>query len=116
MEVIIGGKGAPPPPKKQPNLLVRLLAFLLTLALMLGAVALVAHRDKLNFDAQKKCMSPSAPNRGRGPGPPRRTQGRTGRRTPRRDGRGSPTAWTAPTAPQRTTPPTGAALWATTPF
>ena len=41
MEVIIGGKGAPPPPKKQPNLLVRLLAFLLTLALMLGAVALV---------------------------------------------------------------------------
>ena len=44
MEVIIGGKGAPPPPKKQPNLLVRLLAFLLTLALMLGAVALVSWR------------------------------------------------------------------------
>lgn len=57
MEVIIGGKGAPPPPKKQPNLLVRLLAFLLTLALMLGAVALVAHRDKLNFDALKRWYS-----------------------------------------------------------
>lgn len=53
MEVIIGGKGAPPP-KKQPNLLLRLLAFLTTLALVLGAVALVAHRDTLNFDALKR--------------------------------------------------------------
>lgn len=54
MEVIIGGKGAPPPPKKQPNLLVRTLAFLATLALVLGAVALVAYRDRLNFDALKR--------------------------------------------------------------
>lgn len=53
MEVITGGKGASAPPKK-PNLLVRLLAFLLTLALVLGAVALVAYRDRLNFDAIRR--------------------------------------------------------------
>lgn len=37
-------------PKKK-NLLFRMLAFLVTLALVLGAVALVANRDKLNIDA-----------------------------------------------------------------
>ena len=34
-------KPVPPAPKKKPSLLVRLLAFLLTLALLLGAVAAV---------------------------------------------------------------------------
>lgn len=54
MEVIMGGKGSTPPQKKQPNLLFRLLAFLVTLVLVLGAIALVAYRDKLNFDALKR--------------------------------------------------------------
>ncbi len=53
MEVITGGRGAPAPQKK-PNLLIRLLAFLLTLALVLGAVALVACRERLNFDAVRR--------------------------------------------------------------
>lgn len=43
-----------PPPKKRPNLLVRLLAFLLTLALALGAIFLVVNRSKLNFDVLKR--------------------------------------------------------------
>ena len=43
-------KPVPPAPKKKPSLLVRLLAFLLTLALLLGAVAAVVYRDRLNFD------------------------------------------------------------------
>lgn len=37
-------------PKKKPNIFFRLLAFLLTLALMLGAVALVVYRDRVSFD------------------------------------------------------------------
>ena len=41
-------------PKKRPNLLVRLLAFLVTAALVVGAVFLVANYDKLNFDALKR--------------------------------------------------------------
>ena len=41
-------------PKKRPNLLVRLLAFLVTVALVVGAVFLVANYDKLNFDALKR--------------------------------------------------------------
>ena len=41
-------------PKKRPNLLVRLLAFLVTAALAAGAVFLVANYDKLNFDALKR--------------------------------------------------------------
>ena len=41
-------------PKKKPNLLLRLLAFLVTLALMLGAVALVVYRDEVNFDALRR--------------------------------------------------------------
>lgn len=43
-----------PPPKKRPNLFVRFLAFLVTLALVLGAVLLVANYDKLNFDSIKR--------------------------------------------------------------
>ncbi len=44
----------PPAPKKKPNPILRLLAFLLTLALLLGAVALVAYRDRINLDAIKR--------------------------------------------------------------
>ena len=43
-----------PSPKKKPNIVVRFLAFLTTLALLLGAVALVVFRDQLNFDALKR--------------------------------------------------------------
>lgn len=43
-----------PSPKKKPNIVLRFLAFLLTLALILGAVALVVFRDQLNFDALKR--------------------------------------------------------------
>lgn len=43
-------------PKKK-NLLLRLLAFLVTLALVAGAVFLVAHRDKLNLDALKRYIT-----------------------------------------------------------
>lgn len=50
MEVIKGG----PSPKKKPNLFARLLAFLLTLALVVGAVAIVAYRDRFNLDAIKR--------------------------------------------------------------
>lgn len=44
----------PPAPKEKPNPILRLLAFLLTLALLLGAVALVAYRDRINLDAIKR--------------------------------------------------------------
>ncbi|WP_195278269.1 DUF5711 family protein [Clostridium sp. J1101437_171009_A5] len=44
----------PTPPKKRPSRLLRLLAFLVTLALMAGAVALVANRDKLNLDGVRR--------------------------------------------------------------
>lgn len=47
-------KPVPPAPKKKPNPILRLLAFLLTLALLLGAVALVAYRDRINLDAIKR--------------------------------------------------------------
>ncbi len=43
-----------PRPKKRPNRLVRLLTFLLTVALVVGAIYLVANRDRLNFDALKR--------------------------------------------------------------
>ena len=43
-----------PPAKKRPNLFVRFLAFLVTLALMVGAVVLVVNYDKLNFDSLKR--------------------------------------------------------------
>ena len=41
-------------PKKKPNIFFRLLAFLLTLARMVGAVALVVYRDKFSFDAVRR--------------------------------------------------------------
>lgn len=53
MEVIIGGKGAPTP-EKRPSLPVRLLVFLVTVCLVLAAVALVAFREQINFDAVRR--------------------------------------------------------------
>lgn len=47
-------KRSTPPPKKKTSFFFRALAFLITLALALGAVALVVNRDKLNFDALKR--------------------------------------------------------------
>ena len=43
-----------PQKKKRPNFLVRLLAFLVTAALVLGAVALVVNWDKINLDALRR--------------------------------------------------------------
>lgn len=43
-----------PPKKRHPHLLVRLTAFIVTLALACGAVFLVVNRDKLNFDALRR--------------------------------------------------------------
>lgn len=43
-----------PRPKKRPSRLVRLLTFVLTVALIVGAIYLVANRDRLNFDALKR--------------------------------------------------------------
>ena len=43
--------------RKKPSLLLRLLAFLLSLALVLGAVALVVYRDKLNIDALRRWLT-----------------------------------------------------------
>lgn len=43
--------------KKKPNILLRFLTFLVTLALVLGAVALVVYHDDLNFDALKRYFS-----------------------------------------------------------
>ncbi|WP_294549498.1 DUF5711 family protein [uncultured Pseudoflavonifractor sp.] len=40
--------------KKKGNILVRLLAFLVTLALIFGAVTLVVYRDRLNFDVIRR--------------------------------------------------------------
>ena len=58
MEDIHGSRpNAAPKPKKRPNRFVRFLAFLVTLALMVGAVALVANYDKLNFDFIKRWFS-----------------------------------------------------------
>ena len=58
MEDINSGRpNAAPKPKKRPNRFVRFLAFLVTLALMVGAVALVANTDKLNFDFIKRWFS-----------------------------------------------------------
>lgn len=44
-------------PKKRKNLLVRLLAFLVTLALVAGAVFLIAHRDLLDLDSWKRYLN-----------------------------------------------------------
>lgn len=46
-----------PPPKKRPNLFIRFLAFLTTLALVAGAVFLVANRDKYNLDSLRRWIS-----------------------------------------------------------
>lgn len=43
-----------PRPKKRSSRLARVLAFVLTAALIVGAVYLVANRDRLNFDALKR--------------------------------------------------------------
>lgn len=51
MEVL---KPVPPAPKKKPSLFLRLLAFLVTLALLMGAVAAVVYRDRLNLDSIKR--------------------------------------------------------------
>ena len=65
MEEINGGRPkASPKAKKRPNPFVRFLAFLVTLALVLGAVALVANRDKLNFDFIKRWFSYRSRERG----------------------------------------------------
>lgn len=50
-------KPVPPAPKKKPNIFMRLLAFLVTLALLLGAVAAVVYRDRLNLDAVKRWIT-----------------------------------------------------------
>ena len=58
MEEINGGRPTSSPKgRKRPNPFVRFLAFLVTLALVLGAVALVANYDKLNFDFVKRWFS-----------------------------------------------------------
>ncbi len=58
MEEINGGRPASSPKgRKRPNPFVRFLAFLVTLALVLGAVALVANYDKMNFDSIKRWFS-----------------------------------------------------------
>lgn len=43
-----------PPKKRRPHLLVRLIVFVVTVALAVGAVFLVVNRDKLNFDALRR--------------------------------------------------------------
>lgn len=56
MDEMNEGRKAPEQPKR-PNPFVRFLAFLVTVTLVLGAVALVANYDKLNFDALKRWIS-----------------------------------------------------------
>lgn len=63
MEEITRGSSVPPK-KRRPSLLVRFLAFLLTLALVAGAVAAVVYRDKLNFDAIKRYFTYRSLERG----------------------------------------------------
>lgn len=43
-----------PPKKRRPHLLIRLIAFVVTLALAAGAIFLVVNRDRLNFDALRR--------------------------------------------------------------
>lgn len=43
--------------KKKPNILLRLLALLITAALMAGALMLVVHRDRFNLDALKRWLT-----------------------------------------------------------
>lgn len=66
----------PPRPRKRTSRLVRALAFLLTVALIVGAVYLVANRDRLNFDALKRWFTyRSLAQRGDGTGEPFLYQG-----------------------------------------
>ena len=44
-------------PKKKPNPVLRLLAFLLSAVLVVGAVALVVYRDELNIDALRRYLT-----------------------------------------------------------
>ena len=44
-------------PKKKPNILIRLITLLITLVLVLGAVAAVVYRDRLNLDAFQRWLS-----------------------------------------------------------
>ncbi len=48
---------APAKTPKKPNILFRLLALLVTAALVLGALALVVYRDRFNLDAVKRWLS-----------------------------------------------------------
>ena len=46
-----------PPKKKKSNIILRLLAFLVTAALVLGALALVVYRDRFNLNALKRWLA-----------------------------------------------------------
>ena len=50
-------KHAAPDKGKKPNIVFRLLAFLVTAALVLGALALVVYRDRFNLDALKRWLT-----------------------------------------------------------
>ena len=50
-------KHAAPDKGKKPNIFFRLLAFLVTAALVLGALALVVYRDRFNLDALKRYLT-----------------------------------------------------------
>ncbi len=50
-------KHAAPDKGKKPNIVFRLLAFLVTAALVLGALALVVYRDRFNLDALKRYLT-----------------------------------------------------------
>ena len=42
---------------KKPNIILRLLALLVTIALVLGALVLVVYRDRLNLDALERWLT-----------------------------------------------------------
>ena len=50
-------KHTAPEGAKKPNILMRLLALLVTAALVLGALALVVYRDRFNLDALKRYLA-----------------------------------------------------------
>lgn len=50
-------KTTPDTPAKKPNMLLRVLAFALTLVMVLGALALVIFRDELNLDSLRRRIS-----------------------------------------------------------
>lgn len=53
-------------PKKKPNFFLRLLALLVTLALVLGALVLVVYRDRYNLDALKRWAASRSVETGEG--------------------------------------------------